>query len=344
MADDIEDIESETDESSAEKTDAPGESENAGAEKKKSVWRFVKIPLLFLLKPILWALKSESGVEADGLDDDDKVGEEYEEKRPLGEVIAEELSFFAKLFGFLFLFLTFGFGHYKIPSESMQPTLEVGDHLYVSKFTYGYSRHSFPWFVHKAPFLPDGQIFSRLPKRGDVVVFRNPNTGIVMIKRAVGLPGDVIEMRDGRLILNGELVERVKIDERVFRIDRGGRSVLDRIRGRKKNHQQFGRRVKVSTYIEELPGVEDRHQIYEIADDFDFDNTVPTVVPEGYVFMMGDNRDNSFDSRADPNRGSPGLVPQDHLIGKANMVMFSLKKCPKDEDLYCPPRAFFKGL
>ena len=102
----------------------------------------------------------------------------------------------------MFVFFTTVWGHYKIPSESMLPTLEVGDHVYVTKFAYGFSRHSLPFNMHKLPFLGEGQIFSRNPKRGDVVVFRNPRSKIVMIKRLVGLPGDKIQMRDGRLYIN----------------------------------------------------------------------------------------------------------------------------------------------
>ena len=113
------------------------------------------------------------------------------EKPSLGQRIWSEVKFFAGLISFMFVFLTFIWGHYKIPSESMLPTLEVGDHLYVSKFAYGFSRHSPPFGLHKLPFLKEGKIFSKLPERGDVVVFRNPKNDIVMIKRAVGLPGDL---------------------------------------------------------------------------------------------------------------------------------------------------------
>ena len=98
----------------------------------------------------------------------------------------------------------------------MQPTLEVGDHLYVSKYAYGYSKHSLPYLLHNLP-LPEGRIFSRLPKRGDVVVFRNPNSGIVMIKRVVGLPGDQLQIRRGQLYINGEAVERDRLDGRLYR-------------------------------------------------------------------------------------------------------------------------------
>jgi len=135
----------------------------------------------------------------------------------LGQRIMSEVKFFSGLAVFMLAFLTLVWGHYKIPSESMQPTLEVGDHLYVSKFAYGYSRHSAPFNLHKVPFLKDGKIFSKLPKRGDVAVFRNPRSGIVMIKRVTGLPGDTIRMHRGRLFINDVLVPRENIDNYLYR-------------------------------------------------------------------------------------------------------------------------------
>ena len=135
--------------------------------------------------------------------DVDHVSEE-EAPKTLGERVREELRFFAGLVAVMLVLFTFVFGHFKIPSESMQPTLEVGDHLYVSKFAYGYSKHSLPYMLHKLP-LPEGRINSKQPDRGDVVVFRNPKSGIVMIKRVVGLPGDRVQVRAGQLFLNNRI-------------------------------------------------------------------------------------------------------------------------------------------
>ena len=104
----------------------------------------------------------------------------------LKDRIISEIKFFAGLIVFIIFFFTTVWGHYKIPSESMLPTLEVGDHVYVSKFAYGYSRHSLPFGLHHLPIADGKQIFSRLPKRGDVVVFRNPVSKIIMIKRLTG--------------------------------------------------------------------------------------------------------------------------------------------------------------
>ena len=238
------------------------------------------------------------------------------------KIIRSEARFFSGLIAFLFVFYTTVFGHFKIPSESMQPTLEVGDHLFASKFAYGYSKHSIPLGLHKLPFLGDGKIFSRMPKRGDVVVFRNPKSELVMIKRVVGLPGDEIAVRNGRFYLNGEMIERQLLDTFLYR-----------------EHQ--GRVVKVRSYAEQWPGEDRPHTIYEQTDSWDLDDVGPFLVPPDAVFFMGDNRDNSIDSRAPTG---PGVVPVEYLIGRADMMMFSFKRCAKEEGLYCPPIRFMKRL
>ncbi|MCF6220038.1 MAG: signal peptidase I [Robiginitomaculum sp.] len=237
------------------------------------------------------------------------------------EVIVEEAKFFAGLAVFLLLFFNFVFGHFKIPSESMQPTLEVGDHLFVSKLTYGASRESLIWPFRKLP-LPDGRIFSKMPNRGDVLVFRNPKSGIIMIKRLVGLPGDKIQVEHGRLYINGKMVERTEKDAFSYREHRG---LVQSI-------------VK---YEEQFEGEKNPHFIYERNDFYPLDNKGPFIIPPEKLFFMGDNRDNSEDSRAP---GGPGFVPLDHVIGKAKMMVYSLKRCKKEEDLRCPPRRFFLKL
>ena len=242
--------------------------------------------------------------------------------RKIGARIWEEIKFFAGVLVFVMFFLTLVWGHYKIPSESMQPTLEVGDHLYVSKFAYGYSRHSLPFNFYKLPFLKDGKLFSRLPKYGDVVVFRNPTNEMVMIKRLIGLPGDTVQVTGGLLYLNGTKIEREPIDSFLYR-----------------EHQ--GRVVGVDAYAEQLPREEQSHIIYEQTDVGFLDDTDVFTVPEGHVFFMGDNRDNSVDSRAD---SGPGFVPLDHLMGRADLMMFSFKRCAKEKDLRCPPIRFAKKL
>lgn len=245
------------------------------------------------------------------------------EKLPLSKRILAEIKFFAGLLVVMLGFLTFIWGHYKIPSESMQPTLEVGDHLYVSKFAYGYSRHSLPFNLHKIPFLPDEKkIFSKLPKRGDVAVFRGTRSDKVVIKRVIGLPGDKIRMHMGRLYINDILVPREKVDNYLYR-----------------QHKQGV--VGVEVYDESLPDYDEPYLIYEQTDGGNLDTTDEVIVPQGHIFFMGDNRDNSGDSRSVAALGS---VPLDHLIGRADLMMFSFKRCKTEENMHCPPFRAMKKL
>ncbi len=189
------------------------------------------------------------------------------------------------------------FEPFNIPSGSMKPTLLVGDYLFVNKPAYGYSRYSFPLGI--API--EQRIWAKEPKRGDVVVFALPTeTGIDYIKRVIGLPGDTIQVLRGRLFINGEMVERRLVDSGDILDDRG-------------NPQQ------VTEYIERLPnGVV--HSIYEVSDYEQLDNTDLYTVPEGHYFMMGDNRDNSQDSRVSNHVGP---VPFENIIGRADFLFFS---------------------
>ena len=243
--------------------------------------------------------------------------DEQDEPRSKGAWIWSEFKFFATLGVFIVAFITLVWGHFKIPSESMQPTLEVGDHLYVSKYAYGYSKHSLPYMLHKLP-LPEGRIFSKIPDRGDVVVFRNPKSGIVMIKRVVGLPGDRVQVRAGQLFLNDKPVARGRINERLYR-------------------EHATKRVRsVNVYGQSLPGMEEGFVIYERDDTHPLDNTPVFIIPDDSLFFMGDNRDNSVDSRAVDH--GPGIVHMNYVMGRADRVMFSFKRCNRNEDLYCPPK------
>ncbi len=187
------------------------------------------------------------------------------------------------------------FEPFNIPSGSMIPTLLEGDYLFVSKFSYGYSRHSFPLSI-----MPiDGRVMSTDPVRGDVIVFKLPRDNKTdYIKRLIGLPGDTVQVKDGRLFINNELVDRARVDDFVY---------TDR----------FGSVRRVTQYEETLPGGK-KHMILEEGDSRSYDNTREFTVPPGHYFMMGDNRDNSLDSRADV-----GFVPAENLVGRAEILFFS---------------------
>lgn len=203
--------------------------------------------------------------------------------------------------GFLLLFHSFAYGTYYIPSSSMEPTLLVGDRIAVSKFSLGYSRYSFPF----SPPIFEGRVLGDRPERGDITVFAVPEQdNEVFIKRVIGLPGDRIQMKAGRLFINGELVPRV-FQEEVVQVNGSGWPVRTRF------------------YEETLPGGV-THRIAEFRDDGVNDNTPEFLVPDGHYFMMGDNRDNSNDSRA---RGGFGMVSYEELIGPAQIISVSFTSC-----------------
>ena len=191
---------------------------------------------------------------------------------------------------------TFLFQPFSIPSGSMRPTLLEGDYLFVTKWAYGYSKHSLPF----SPNLFEGRIWASQPERGDVAVFKfPPNPLLDYIKRVIGLPGDRIQMRGGQLFINGEAVKREKTGE----IDNPDITEMNR---------------PVEVWRETLPnGVS--YDTLDLTPNGIGDDTREFVVPEGHYFMMGDNRDNSTDSRF-----SVGYVPEDHLVGRANVIFFSI--------------------
>ena len=194
---------------------------------------------------------------------------------------------------------TFFFEPFNIPSGSMIPTLLIGDYLFVSKFTYGYSRHTVAFGAN----LFDGRILGSPAQRGDVAVFKLPTDNHTdYIKRVIGLPGDRIQVISGVLYINGEAVPRERIE------DAPGLDCLGR--------------PGVPQYVETLPNGK-RHRIQEcLGDNGALDNTPVYTVPARHYFMMGDNRDNSQDSRV---LSLVGYVPEENLVGKAQFLFFSLE-------------------
>lgn len=186
---------------------------------------------------------------------------------------------------------------FNIPSGSMKDTLLIGDYLFVSKLSYGYSRYSFPF----GPDLFEGRVFAGKPERGDVVVFKLPRDNSTdYIKRVIGLPGDEIQVRSGIVYLNGEALPRKEAG--VYVPPSNGGPVR-----------------KIKKYEETLPSGK-TYTVLDAETNGFFDNVGPYKVPAGHYFMMGDNRDNSTDSRA---TWDVGYVPYENLIGRADIIFFS---------------------
>jgi signal peptidase I len=210
---------------------------------------------------------------------------------------------------------TLFFQPFWIPSGSMKPTLLIGDFLFVNKMAYGYSRHSCPFSMCPFP----GRILASEPERGDVVVFKHPSNGTDYIKRLIGLPGDTVQMIEGILYINGEAApqEPDGIFVQTY-LPQGPMASMPRCGNQP---VQRGGECTKEQAIETLPEGP-RHLVLNIEDGFG-DNTPPIVVPEGEFFFMGDNRDNSMDSRFPRSAGGVGSVPFENLVGRADRVIFS---------------------
>lgn len=242
------------------------------------------------------------------------------------EEAVDTIRFLAWLVVAVVIFRSFFLSPFNIPSESMQPRLLIGDYLLVNKMAYGYSKHSLPFSV---PAIP-GRLFPRTPERGDVAVFKAPpGDSTDYIKRVIGLPGDVIEVRDGVLWLNNAEVKRERIADLVIPVTANMIDAARKEGGLPCFAMQFEelaedgmRQCRYPRFRETLPG----GKSYEVLDIIasSADNFPPTQVPAGHLFLMGDNRDRSSDSRfpAVENAGI-GLVPEENLVGKALVGMFS---------------------
>ncbi len=202
---------------------------------------------------------------------------------------------------------------YRVPSPSMVPTLLVGDELIGSKFAYGFSKYSLPLGV--VPGV-SGRLFDKPPERGDVIVFRLPrDPATTYVKRLIGLPGDRIQMKEGRLYINDVQVPR----------------------------RPAGTFEGSNLYLETLPTADGKgreHEMIEISDTDRYDDTPVYLVPDKHYFMMGDNRDNSLDSRISPAEGGVGYVPEENLVARADRLLLSSNPDVGWFDIKAWPNAF----
>ena len=251
-----------------------------------------------------------------------------------GEGMGETIKIVVQALAIALFVRVFLYQPFNIPSGSMKETLLIGDFIFVSKLSYGLSRYSFPRYVDLCipltdscgtfrilpDFMSSGRIWATEPKRGDVIVFKLPSdTSKDFIKRLVGLPGDTIQIKNGVLNINGKDVPKVKA---------GTFENLECDDTRTRCHK-----VKYELFDETLPnGV--KHHTLDRETDNEADNKGPFVVPDGHYFMMGDNRDNSIDSRFDPQtyRSGVGFVPYENLVGRADVIFYS---CASDEPGRC---------
>jgi signal peptidase I len=225
-------------------------------------------------------------------------------KNPLHAPLKSLWDFFAEpllVVGLVFVSTTAIAQPFYVPSGSMQPTIAIGDAMIGNKFAYGWSRWSVPFGLGPES---DTRLMGRLPARGDVVIFRKPgDLGTTLVKRVVGLPGDRIQMRDGRLYINNAAVK----------LEAAGMGEAE---------SESGALEPARRFIETLPGGV-RHPILKLRQYSALDNTPVFQVPAGHFFMMGDNRDNSADSRVPEELGGPGFVPVENLMAKAEITIGS---------------------
>ena len=233
------------------------------------------------------------------------------------------------------VFRSFIAAPFSIPSGSMLPTLYIGDYLVVSKWPYGYSRYSFPFGFPRF----DGRTFSGLPRRGDVVVFRHPSENADLIKRVIALPGDTVEVRGGRLILNGRPVPRQALPPARIRVSANSPCKVVPPGVPIVAAAGDERLCIYHAYLETLPGGPSYTVLDQVsggpADDFS-----KITVPSGHVFLMGDNRDDSLDSRFSTIDGGIGMVPTQMLIGRASFTFWSTDGSAS----YVKPWTWFSAL
>ena len=204
---------------------------------------------------------------------------------------------------FAFLISTFLFRPYRIPSQSMEPNLMKGDVVIVSKYSLGYGKYAVPWM--SLP-IKKGRIFEHAPKRGDILVFRPVGSRTNFIKRLVGFPGDEVQMLDGFVYINGQKQKTQAV------------SIATQM-------DAVGNPMKYRQYKESFADTKTGHIILDTQDGHQVDNTGIYHIPDGHYFFMGDNRDNSLDSRYLVKDGGAGFVPASHLIGRAEFILLSVE-------------------
>jgi len=203
-----------------------------------------------------------------------------------------------------------------IPTGSMKPNLLVGDFLFVNKFSYGFSRYSCPFSI--CPI--SGRIFFSEPKRGDVVVFRHPKSGKDYIKRVIGLPGDKVRLLKGKLYINESMLLREELPDFIEKkLEQGSMKTVPQCAN---EPVPFGDENCFKYQSLEQLDSGKRYKILDLGENIG-DNTPDFIIGEGEYFFLGDNRDNSLDSRFDRQFGGVGLVPKEYLIGKASLILFS---------------------
>jgi signal peptidase I len=244
-------------------------------------------------------------IDTNALQSDDKKGES----------LGSFAWFMLKLALIVLIFRSFFFSPFSIPSESMLPRLWNGDYLLAAKWPYGFSNNSLPFGM---PLIP-GRIFASPPKRGDIVIFKHPIDKVDYIKRVIGLPGDTIAIRGGLVVLNGQPLDTRRIEDFAIPLSPNTPCARGGVRG---EDDAGNLTCRYARFEETLPS----GKTYEVLDFglTDADNRDPIIVPEGRLFVMGDNRDNSQDSRFEALPGNGvGLVPQENLVGRASVIMWS---------------------
>jgi signal peptidase I len=233
--------------------------------------------------------------------------------------VGETARFLLLVFLIALVFRSFIFAPFMIPSGSMLPRMMIGDYLFVAKWPYGVSRYSLPFGLGHFK----GRWFAREPERGDVVVFRYPGSGEDYVKRLIGLPGDRVQVRAGRLFLNGRPVPRVRIADWLMPRSPNSPCRYVHPEGQLAPVIESGKvYCRYMRHRETLPG----GRSYEVLDQVphgEGDDTMMFTVPAGHYFMMGDNRDDSEDSRFPASIGGVGFLPADNLIGRAEINFFS---------------------